>query len=283
MKLGLAAATVAVLSAAAFAQSGPRFDVASVKPTAEQGPINVGLRITGAQVRIVSLSLKDYVGVAYQVKPSQVIAPEWAAQLRFDISGNIPADASRDDVPQMLQALLAERFQLKAHREMREFPVYALTVGKGGLKITGTPIDPSEPPKAITAAATGSGSGVRLNLGGGSFALAGNRLEVTDLTMAQIAEAMTRFVDRTIIDATSLPERYSFTLDLTPEDYQATLMRTAVNNGVNLPPQALRLLDAGPQNPLGPYLEKPGLSLEPRRAPLDVVVIDSALKTPTEN
>jgi uncharacterized protein (TIGR03435 family) len=274
-----------LVGATLFAQA-PQFDVASIRASADQGnAVNAGLRITGTQVRIVSLSLKDYVALAYRMRPAQVVVPEWAAQLRFDVSANLPDGAARDQDPAMLQSLLEQRFQMKVHRETREFPVYAITVAKSGLKISGTPIDPSAPPpSAIIAGGSGSGAGVVINLGGEStFSLADNKVEVRKLTMAQLADAVTRFTDRAVIDATSLPDRYDFTLDLTPEDYQFVLMRAGANAGVTLPPQALRLLDAGPSNALGPYFEKVGLALESRRAPLEVVVVDSALKTPIEN
>jgi uncharacterized protein (TIGR03435 family) len=57
--------------------------------------------------------------MAYSLEPPQVIAPEWTAQIRFDIAGNLPADGTRERIPQMLQALLADRFQLKVHKESR--------------------------------------------------------------------------------------------------------------------------------------------------------------------
>ena len=62
-----------------------------------------------------------------------------------------------------------------------------------------------------------------------------------------------------------------------------TLLRSAVNAGLRLPPQLARLLDVGPANPVGPALEAAGIALDSRRAPLDVVVIESILRSPTEN
>src|SRR5688572_23858746 len=137
-----------------FAQKAPEFEVASIRPTEGAGRLDaaatVGLRITGSQVRISGLSLKDYIGMAYNLEPPQVIAPEWTGQVRFDISANLPANGTREQIPQMLQALLADRFQLTVHKESRESPIYALTVSKDGLKLKGTPVDPNAPqPAAI--------------------------------------------------------------------------------------------------------------------------------------
>jgi uncharacterized protein (TIGR03435 family) len=271
----------------AFAQSGPAFDVASIRPfTQGADPLAVaaGLRITGSQVRIVGLSLRDYVGMAYRLPPSQVVAPEWAALERFDITGNLPAAAARDQVPDMIRALIEDRFQLKVHREQREFPVYALTVDKGGTKLKESTDAAAPDAAAITVTGSGSAAGVNLDLGNGtSFSLANNRIEAHKITMAQLAETLTRFTDRPVQDATALSGRYDIAVELTPEDYQATLLRSAVNAGVVLPPQIVRLLDTGPSNPLGSAIQKTGLTFESRKSPLDVVIVDSASKTPTEN
>ena len=112
---------------AALAQKPPEFEVASIKVHAGRHHRWVrppsGLRITGSQVRISGLSLKDYIGMAYSLEPPQVVAPEWTAQLRLDISANLPPDGTREQIPQMLQALLADRFALKVHKESRESPI----------------------------------------------------------------------------------------------------------------------------------------------------------------
>ena len=54
---------------------------------------------------------------------------------RFDIAARLPEGATKDDVPEMLRALLVERFKLAAHREKSEQPVLGLVVGKGGPKL----------------------------------------------------------------------------------------------------------------------------------------------------
>ena len=274
-----------LLAVAILAGQAQQFEVASIRPsdTGGFGP-DIGVRMTATQVRIRGLSLKDYIGIAYELDPPQVIAPEWAGQQRFDIAANMPEGATREQMPRMMRTLLAERFELKVHKESREFPVYALTVGKGGLKIKGTPIDPNAPPPVVTeAAGTGSDAGVVINMAGGTFSLVPNKLEVRQMTMDGLARALTRFAERKTIDATALTDRFDFSLDLSPEDYRFALMRAAINNGYPLPPQALRLLDSAPSNVLGQYIAKTGLTLEERKAPLDVVVVDSVSRTPTDN
>jgi uncharacterized protein (TIGR03435 family) len=76
---------------------------------------------------------------------------------------------------------------------------------------------------------------------------------------------------------------YDLTLELPPEDYSATMARAALNAGVVLQQRALRALEGASLDPFSAPLRKYGLTLESRRAPLDVVVVDSMRKTPIEN
>jgi len=283
----LSVACCLAFAAPTFAQSPPAFEVASIRastPGSDPVAVAAGVRITGSQVRIVGLSLKDYAGIAYRLPPSQVVAPEWAAVERFDITGNLPAGATRDQVPEMVRALIEDRFQMKVHREQREFPVYALIVDKGGLRVKESTDVAAPDAAAITVTGSGSAAGVNLDLGNGtSFSLANNKIEAHKITMVQLAETLTRFTDRPVQDATGVGGRYDITVELTADDYQATLLRSAVNAGLVLPPQIVRLLDTGPANPLGSAIQKTGLTFESRKSPLDVVIVDSASKTPTEN
>ena len=272
--------------AALVAQAGPRFEVASIRPSADQGNqnVSVGLSFSGSQVRIAYMSLKDHIGIAYSVRLDQVTGPEWISQARFDIAGKLPEGASIEQADEMLQALLAERFQLKTHREKKEFPVYALTTVEGGAKLTPVAEAPDTAPNAFSVSATGSGNGVSLDLGGGStFTLANNKLEIRKMPMDGLADVLGRFLDRPVVDVTGMKGLYDLTIDLTPEDYTAMMIRSAIGAGVQLPPQALRLLDNVSPDPLSGPLKKYGLTFDARRMPLDVIVVDSALRTPTEN
>jgi uncharacterized protein (TIGR03435 family) len=115
---------------------GQQFEVASIKPSAQsaQDQTSAGLHIDGSMVRYSALSLKLYVGMAYNLKNYQVSAPDWMASERWDVTAKLPDGSSPKQVPQMLQALLRDRFQMKMHRETKELPVYALIIGKGALK-----------------------------------------------------------------------------------------------------------------------------------------------------
>jgi uncharacterized protein (TIGR03435 family) len=282
-----------LLAAASFAQSPTRleFEVASIRPAAPLGQIpkvDFGLHLDGAQVRCVSWSLRDYLGLAYKIKATLISGPDWTASERFDVAATLPPGSTPAQLSEMFQALLADRFQVKIHRERKEFPVYALVIGKPPLKLKetppGSPAEEEEPKGTVNVAATGSAAGVGVNLGrGSSYTFANNRFEAKKLTMADFAANLERFADRQIVDMTSLKGHYDFALDFTPEDYRAMLIRAAVNAGVNLPPQAMRALDGASAGALPDALQQLGLRLEPRKAPLDVLVIDDALKTPTAN
>jgi uncharacterized protein (TIGR03435 family) len=273
-----------LLSAGLAAQIQPAFEVASIRPSAEQDQqANIGVRISGSQVRISYFSLKDYLALAYELPAKQIDGPGWLSQARFDIAAKLPDGSSPDLVPQMMQKLLADRFELKTHRTSKEFSVYALIATAGGPKLKEVA---SDAPVSNTVNVSGSGSaaGVSIDLGDGSFAtLANNRLEFKKATTASIVDTLTGLLDRPVIDNTGLTGRYDLMFELTPEDYNAVLIRSAVNAGVVLPPQALRALDTASTDPFSQGLQKFGLTLNPRRAPLDVIVVDAMRKVPTEN
>ena len=122
--------------------AGPEFEVATIKaaaqPTPElfrSGKIHIGMTVEGARVDIGGMPLISLIQQAFRVKLFQVMAPDWTRESRWDILAKIPDGGSADQVPDMLQALLADRFKLVVHRESKELPIYALVVGKGGSKM----------------------------------------------------------------------------------------------------------------------------------------------------
>src|SRR6202451_2525939 len=109
-----------LLACPAFAQS--QFEVASIRPSAQTpaGQVSVGVHIDGAQVRVVSLSLRDYLALAYRTKGNMISGPDWTGSERFDISAALPAGSTTAQLPEMFQALLADRFHVKLHKEKKE-------------------------------------------------------------------------------------------------------------------------------------------------------------------
>ena len=141
----------------------------------------------------------------------------------------------------------------------------------------------TEPVTSVNVTAQGGPNCVHGDLGGGAyFGFSNNKFEAKKLPMDRFAQSVSVFTDRPVVDMTGLKGRYDFELDVSEEDYRSMLIRSAVNNGVNLPPQALQF--AGNSNAsLFAAVQQLGLKLEPRKAPLDVLVVDSAEKTPTAN
>lgn len=292
MKVTKALWIVLGAAASSFAQNSPRpeFEVATIRPSAQalQDGATAGVRIDGAQVRCALLTLKDYIGIAYRVKLYQISGPDWLGSDRFDIAATLPPGVPTSQIPEMMQGLLEERFQVKIHREKKDFPVYALEVAKDGLKMQESAPDPNaanaDPKAPLGITGQGSVQGISVNLGrGSSYTFSNDKFEAKRVTMAALAGILERFMDRPMVDMTDLKGSYDFALDLTPEDYRAMLVRAAVTAGFTLPPQALRLLDGASLPSLFDAMQKLGLKLDARKAPLDLLVIDAAQKAPTAN
>jgi uncharacterized protein (TIGR03435 family) len=234
------------------------FEVASIKPAqaiaaqASSGKLHIGMQIDGARVDIGSMRLADLIPVAFKVKWYQVSGPDWLSSdimsaPRFDVMGKMPEGATAEQVPAMLQALLADRFRMTFHRESREHAVYALVVAKGGPKLKESVPEPDAPAggdsdkddKKSIAVGTADGSQVRIKADskGGMVTQGGQggttritpgpdgsmRMEASKLSMALLAESLSRFVDRPILDMTELKGDYQVMLELSMAD-----MMTAV-------------------------------------------------------
>ncbi len=281
-----------VLACAAYAQSAsPRleFEVASIKPSPPlTETVHIGMRIDGGQVYFTAFSLKDYIRIAYRVKDYQVECPDWVASERFDIAAKLPAGATREQVNDMLQSLLTDRFKLTFHRQKKDFPVYALVVAKGGAKLKESNMDGvsasdlAKPPDSV--AASGSAAGISVNLGQGAyFSFGNNKLEGKRLTTSRIADLLARFVDKPVVDMTNLTGDYDLNLEISPEDYRGMLIRSAMTAGVALQPEVQKLAMTEVGDSLGTALQLAGLKLESRKAPLDVLIVDHTERTPTAN
>jgi uncharacterized protein (TIGR03435 family) len=151
--------TLAILwVASSFAQSPKpaEFEVASIKPfdPSAQGQVLAGMHVDGARIRALGYSLRDLLAVAYKIKATLISGPDWTASERFDISATLPAASTMAQLPEMFQTLLADRFQVKVHKDKKEFPVYALLVGKGGLKMRETLPDKDEPKGTVNVGAS---------------------------------------------------------------------------------------------------------------------------------
>ena len=182
----------------------PSFDVASIKPappvTTEQmlaRTAHIGMKVDGARVDIGSASLKNLIIQAYHVESYQVAGPDWLETYRqnFDILAKMPDGATREQIPEMIQQLLVERFKLAAHRESREYQVYALVAGKNGTKIKAAP---SGAAFAFTTSVNPDGT----------------IHSQQTVTMAMFAQFLTPYVDRPVLDMTEMQGTYEIGMDV---------------------------------------------------------------------
>jgi uncharacterized protein (TIGR03435 family) len=265
------------------AQVQPAFEVASIHPSPDGLPTaGAGVQITPRQFRAGYLSLKDYISIAYGVRLHQIAGPEWIASARFDIVATMP-EGSTGDLADMMRRLLAERFQLRTHREQRDFDVYALEQSKNGPSLVPLP-DDTPANATFTAGSSSDGNAIAADLGNGaSLSFANSKFEARRVTMTALGDTLGRFLDRPIVDRTGLTGRYDVIFEVAADDYYPMLVRSGVNAGIPMPPQAMQLLERPSTGSVPDALRRMGLSLESRRTPLEVLVVDHIERAPTMN
>jgi uncharacterized protein (TIGR03435 family) len=184
-----------LLAAAAtlFAQQPPAFEVASVKPNTTAGP-GASTRRGNGTIQFENHSLRRLIQTAYRVKDYAFSGPSWLDSPHFDIVAKLPEGAKFDRMPEMLQALLVDRFKLAVHREEKEMPGFALVVDKKGLRIQSVEPDPNH--------ATSYGPSM---VGGNG------------ITMAEFADLLSNSLDRPVKDLTSVPGVYNIKIRWLPD------------------------------------------------------------------
>ena len=261
-----------------FAQS---FEVASIKPAApmQSGRIMIGMRggpgtDDPGQMTFTNSSLGDLIQSAYDVKSYQVTGPGWLQTERFDVVAKVPAGTTKADSRIMLQHLLADRFKLVLHRSSKEASVYALLVAKGGPKLKESTTQQVNEPGRVSG-------GMRMMIAPG----ARMRMVAEGTTIPKLVDALGMQVDRPIVDMTGLTGTYDVTLEFAPDP--AILQAKMAAMGVPPPPPdgvGPTLADNGPLATIFTALpEQLGLRLEARKGPVELLVIDSVEKTPTDN
>jgi uncharacterized protein (TIGR03435 family) len=253
------------------AQSGakPRFEVASVKPSASDSlGLPGGMRPTPGRFTILNAPLRFLVLRAYgPLFDFQIIGgPDWQKSRRFDIQATAKSAAAGDEMLPMLRTLLEERFQLKVHTETREMPIYALVVarddGRLGANIKLSTTDCSDP--ALVAKMQASAvitQGVPCALLPVPTRVAGSTaLRGIGASMAALAKFMAGTTGQIVQDRTALSGLY---------DWEMTY------------DSSVRGVTSAPSTSESPVLttalqEQLGLKLESTRGPVEVLVIDSA-------
>jgi len=231
----------------------PSFEVATIKPS-KPGEDGSDYGLDGRHVTTENTSLDNLIGYAYDIHRKQIVgSPDWAESDKYDIAGvpDLPGEPNDIQSKLMFQKLLADRFQLKFHREKRELAVYVLSVAKNG-------------PKNLTRSAA-SGEGFSIPIGG---AKGGVNMTVYNGTMTNFAifGLQGAVVDRPVVDRTGLTDRYDFALKWMPDDSQ-------FGGHMQFP----EVKDSLPSL-FTAIQEQLGLKLEPMKAPVDVLVIDHVEK-----
>jgi uncharacterized protein (TIGR03435 family) len=304
------------------------FEVASIKAAPQitpalmqSGKMHIGMNIDGARVDIGGMPIMALLPQVFRVKQYQIAGagsgtPDMMNFMnsdRWDIQAKLPEGATQDQVPDMLLTLLVDRFKLAYHRETKELPVYALVVAKGGTKLKDISSEPDAPvaddPAAVSMN-TGNGQ-VRISQstkGGGRGATISSpqfgtmkmemgedgamHLEAAKITMAGLAELLTSFVDRPVVDMTEMKGSYQMTLELSMQDIMAVAARSGAMGGGGFggpggPQPGANATAPAASDPSGgavfSAVQKLGLKLDGRKAPIETIVVDHLEKTPTEN
>jgi uncharacterized protein (TIGR03435 family) len=239
----------AAVAAMATAQT-TAFEAASIKLNTAMGGVS-SMHITAGHAAIENCSLKKLMLNAYGIPDDReymIDGPDFLTGEHFDIEARFPADASRAQIQQMLQSLLADRFGMKLHKETRQLPEYALTIAKGGPKI-----------HAVEAGESKTSGRI------GHF-------EATKITMPKLSDLIARMAGIPVIDATGLAGVFDFTLDWSPA---ADLRVSSSDGAAAADTQGASIFTA--------LQEQLGLRLESRKGPMEVLVVDHMEKMPTEN
>jgi len=232
--------------ACAQTEAVPRFEVASVKPAGAGRP-GGGLVTGNGRLTVASETLKRCIMGAYGLGPQQITGgPPWLDSDRFEIVAKAEHPVDDDAaLMEMLQTLLAERFNLSVHRETRTLSALVLEVARNGPKMEKSEEGPSS-----------------------TKATSGVSVDARSITMKRFAEVLARQTGLLVIDGTGLKGSFNLKVLWRPESPRPTV--TGVDDAMERP----TLFDA--------LQQQLGLQLESRKMPIEILVIDHA-ERPSEN
>jgi uncharacterized protein (TIGR03435 family) len=235
------------------------FDVATVKPSTQPW-LQIVPQRSGGRFNWTT-DLHYLIGYAYQLPLSRLAGTVPGSANLYEVVATTDSSATDEQIRRMLQTLLAERFKLAVHPEMKEADGYALKAGKSGPKILEAKEEGPPPPMPAwmgkqVAEASLDGRVVAMAPSAGVVAITGRRV-----TMAQLAAALERQMGAFVTDETGLSGKYYLGFQFAKQDH---------------PPEA-------DLPTIFPALQDLGLKLEKRKGPVEVLVIDHVEKTPLEN
>lgn len=234
--------------------SQPAFEVASVKPVEGLRGRMYDFSSSGPRVRYVAYATIHLIMEAYNVKDYQVTfapaaAPPSGGEYHtayYDIEAKGEGDhvRTRDEFRPMLQTLLADRFKLRVHREMKRIPAYVLLVGRGGPKFKESPPDATE--------------SAQIGVNGRNQIITASKTGMDEL--AKMIPTVF-FVDRPVVDSTGLAGAYDFKIEATPESRMMGNDPDLRNIGIFTAVQ-----------------QQLGLKLESQKVMIEVLVVDHVEK-----
>jgi uncharacterized protein (TIGR03435 family) len=191
------AIVLALVAAAQVQQPAARveFEVVSVKPGDPNDPSSSG-RSTPGGMEMRNTTLNTLVRSAYGLNEFQLAGgPKWAGSAKFNVVAKLPAGATQDQAPLMIQSMLADRFQLEFHRETRTLQEYALVASKGGPKLQ----EAAEEDKAHG----GTSQGPR-------------QIKARSATLSDLARMLIGAVGAPVLDRTGIAGQYTIALQFAP-------------------------------------------------------------------
>ncbi len=255
------------------------FEVASIRPGVSgnltpaqfQSAIEAGkfhTLIEDSRIDLGGISLPDLIQMAYRVPLDRIVAPSGLSLVqRFDVVAKLPQGATKEQVPEMLQTLLAERFKLAVHHEQKVVPVYALTVAKDGPKLHDSTADAS-----VYAACNGGFHKVcrKMTMEG----LASFLTLIGERSASMPGADLSSGVDRPVVDSTGIKGVYDFTMDYG---------RAMGGGGRRGPGDVAVPTAAGETRSVMEAVKDLGLRLEPAKHEFDYLIIDHVERVPTDN
>ena len=283
--IGIALASATLFKAAPQAKAPLSFEVATIKPNAAGDNRTMMQNAPGGRLNMTGINLKRVILNAYKIQDFQVAGgPGWMDSDRWDIQTKAEENATPAQVSEMLQTLLAERFQLKFHRENREAQVYNLVVAKNGPKLEESKLDGGPGAANVTPFGRGGapGAGPSMAVGRGQFAVmnSGAKTQVNGgaMPMSQFASMLGNLVGRTVIDKTGLTGNYDVKLEWTPDPGQGPAFGGPPPGGGD---RGAAPADAPLPSLFTAIQEQLGLRLDSTKGPVEVFIIDRVEK-PTE-
>jgi uncharacterized protein (TIGR03435 family) len=256
------------------------FEVATIKENRSGDPRWTYQMQPGGRFTAKSVSLANLISIAYgnpYPLPASLIVngPDWMRTTRFDVVAKADGNPAQELLPAMVRALIEERFQLRAHREARERNVLALVLARRdkslGPSLRPTTLDCSikrdKPPSAPGAAPDSSPQCSDRNFPGSLIS--------QSLTMPVLARLLMVWDEsrREVRDETGLQGSFEVALLWTP-DRVAPLQNDAPADVA----RAVAGIDPNGASLNTALQEQLGLKLEPRKEPIQVLVVDRAEK-----